>query len=72
LNELPAYTITNNMYAGAHCETLTCMRTYTSPHMRIELLLYCIVFMYLFSAPLQPWANIFAFGSISSKKRDKF
>ena len=34
-------------------------------------LLYCIVFKYLYSAPQQPWANRGAFGSISSKKRDK-
>jgi len=34
--------------------------------------LYCIVFKYLYSAPQQPWANRGAFGSISSKKRDKF
>jgi len=35
-------------------------------------ILYCIVFKYLYSAPQQPWANRGAFGSISSKKRDKF
>jgi len=31
-----------------------------------------MVFEYLYSAPQQPWANRGAFGSISSKKRDKF
>ena len=30
------------------------------------------VFKYSYSAPQQPWANRGAFGSISSKKRDKF
>ena len=34
--------------------------------------LYCIVFKYLYKAPQQPWAIRGAFGSISSKKRDKF
>src|SRR6218665_1970115 len=36
------------------------------------IVLYCIVFKYLYSAPQQPWTNRGAFGSISSKKRDKF
>jgi len=31
-----------------------------------------MVFKYLYSAPQQPWANRGAFGSIISKKRDKF
>jgi len=31
-----------------------------------------MVFKYLYSAPQQPWANRGTFGSISSKKRDKF
>jgi len=31
----------------------------------------CIVFEYLYNAPQQPWAHRGAFGSISSKKRDK-
>ena len=34
--------------------------------------LHCIVFQYSYSAFHQPWANRSAFGSISSKKRDKF
>jgi len=38
----------------------------------MEKLLYCIVFKYLNSAAQQPWANRGTFGSISSKKRDKF
>ena len=37
-----------------------------------DIVLYCIVFKYLYSAPQQPQANRGAFGSISSKKRDKF
>src|SRR6218665_861226 len=39
----------------------------------VSIVLYCNVFKYLYSAPQQPWANrgVF-FGSISSKKRDKF
>jgi len=39
------------------------------------IVLYCIVLccvQYLYSAPQQPWANRGAFGSVSSKKRDKF
>jgi len=28
-------------------------------------------YIYIYSAPQQPWANRGAFGSISSKKRDK-
>src|SRR6218665_4130237 len=36
------------------------------------IVLYCIVFKYLYSAPQQPKANRGACGSISSKKRDKF
>src|SRR6218665_1363835 len=35
------------------------------------IVLYCIVFKYLYSAPQQPKANRGACGSISSKKRDK-
>jgi len=35
-------------------------------------LLYGMVFKYLYSALQRPWANRCAFGSISSKKRDKF
>jgi len=31
-----------------------------------------MVIKYLYSAPQQPWANRGAFGSISSKKSDKF
>ena len=38
----------------------------------LEALLYCIVFKYLYSAPQQLWANRGAFGSISSKKIDRF
>ena len=36
------------------------------------LILYCIVFQYLYSAPQQPWANRCVSGSLISKKRDKF
>src|SRR6218665_574497 len=45
--------------------------SYSLVHLQ-DWLLYCIVFKYLYSSPQQPWANIGAFGSISSKKRDKF
>src|SRR6218665_1974475 len=38
------------------------------PKFRAGIVLYCIVFNYLYSAPQQPWANRGAFGSISSKK----
>src|SRR6218665_3762431 len=36
------------------------------------IVLYCMVFKYLYSAPQQPWANRGAFGSISFKTEDKF
>jgi len=38
----------------------------------LTIVLHCIVFKYLYSTPQQPWANRGTFGSISSKKRDKF
>jgi len=38
---------------------------------KTRFLSHCIVFKYLYSALQQPWVNTGAFGSISSKKRDK-
>jgi len=37
-----------------------------------EIVLYCFVFKYLYSALHKPWVNRGAFGAISFKKRDKF
>jgi len=47
-----------------YCTVLYCIVLYC-------IVLYRIVFEYLYSALQQPWANRGAFGSVSSKKRDR-
>src|SRR6218665_1337582 len=62
--------VDNNDYHQLHDQMNCNCRIITI--IKFETFKNCIVFKYLYSAPQQPWANRGAFGSISSKKRDKF